>query len=101
MMIKVFCSGFISVLLISLLNFGIAFATAREPVRANECMVATVNGYATKAGLDVLNCGGNAVDAAAAVAMSLAVVHPVAGNLGGGGFMLTHVCHLRNKSYPF
>ena len=87
-MIKVIRFSIINALLILLSTFGIAFATVREPVRANECMVATVNGYATKVGLDVLYRGGNAVDAAAAVAMSLAVVHPVAGNLGGGGFML-------------
>jgi len=49
-------------------------------------MVATADVRATRAGLDVLQNGGNAADAAIAVAFALAVVHPQAGNIGGGGF---------------
>ena len=51
-------------------------------------MVATEEHYATQAGVDVLRAGGNAVDAAVAVAYALAVVDPCCGNIGGGGFML-------------
>ena len=51
-------------------------------------MVATEEHYATRAGVDVLRAGGNAVDAAVAVAYALAVVDPCCGNIGGGGFML-------------
>jgi len=61
-----------------------------QPVRAPHAMVVTVHHLATDAGVQVLRAGGNAIDAAVAVGFALAVVHPIAGNIGGGGFMLIH-----------
>src|SRR5713101_1405187 len=57
-------------------------AASREPVRARHGIVASTNEVASKVGVDIMKRGGNAVDAA------IAVTHPAAGNLGGGGFMM-------------
>lgn len=63
-------------------------ASSQQPVRAKHAMVASQHELASKIGADVMKKGGNAVDAAIAVGLALAVVYPEAGNIGGGGFML-------------
>ena len=65
-----------------------ALPVVREPLRAKHGIVASTNQTASQVGVDVMKRGGNAVDAAIAVALALAVTYPAAGNLGGGGFMM-------------
>jgi gamma-glutamyltranspeptidase/glutathione hydrolase len=67
------------------------------PVVARNGMVATQEKHATRVGVEILKAGGNAVDAAVAVGFALAVTHPQAGNIGGGGFMLVHLAS-RNET---
>ncbi|HKN33038.1 MAG TPA: gamma-glutamyltransferase [Terriglobales bacterium] len=81
------------------------WAAAMRPVHAPHAMVASVHDLASRAGLEMMQTGGNAVDAAVATGFALAVVHPQAGNLGGGGFMLlrladgnTHFIDYREKA---
>ena len=57
---------------------------------ASQGMVVSSHPLASQAGVDVMREGGNAVDAAVAVSFALAVAHPIAGNVGGGGFLLYH-----------
>ena len=79
---------------LALLTFALALvpiaATAQtaEPVRAGTGIVVSQQWLASEVGRDVLAAGGNAIDAAIATGFALAVVHPSAGNIGGGGFMV-------------
>lgn len=72
--------------------------SAAQPPHA---MVATEQHYATQVGVDVLRRGGNAIDAAVAVAYALAVVDPCCGNIGGGGFLLVRLHDGRERFFDF
>src|SRR5579872_5697420 len=76
-------------------------AAAVQPVHARHAMVVTREPHATEVGVAVLSAGGNAVDAAVAIGMALAVTHPSAGNIGGGGFMLIRFADGRSTFIDF
>src|SRR3954465_2902588 len=77
------------------------FLLAKEPVRAEHGMVVAQEPVAADVGLNVLKAGGNAVDAAVAVGFALAVTHPVAGNIGGGGVMLGRMANGKTDFLDF
>jgi gamma-glutamyltranspeptidase/glutathione hydrolase len=71
------------------------------PVEAAHGMVASSSPIASQVGVDIMKKGGNAVDAAVAVGFALAVTHPSAGNIGGGGFMVIHLSRGRSTTIDF
>ena len=78
--------------------FLILFLSYSSFINSESYAVATRHHLATDIGIKVLEDGGNAIDAAVAVAFALAVVNPSAGNLGGGGFMLIHLAE-KNETF--
>src|SRR5258707_13276371 len=90
-----------SSLILQTQNVPSSHAASREPVRARHGVVASTNEIASKVGVDIMRRGGNAVDAAIAVAFALAVTHPAAGNLGGGGFMMIRLKDERTTAIDY
>ncbi len=78
-----------------------ACLSAHEPFHARHAMVVAQEPLAANVGVTVLKNGGNAVDAAVAVGFALAVTHPFAGNIGGGGFMLIRLADGRTTFIDF
>ena len=62
-----------------------------HPIVGTSGMVVSQNYLSSDIGIEILNKGGNAIDAAVAVGFSLAITLPRAGNLGGGGFMMVYI----------
>ncbi len=74
---------------------------ANGPQYASQGMVVSQNALASEAGAQVLREGGNAIDAAVATAFALAVTHPTAGNIGGGGFLIHRPAKGDAQTYDF
>ena len=87
-------------LIILLLVSSVCFASKR-PVRARHGMVVSADVLASKVGVQILQNGGNAVDAAVAVGFALAVTFPGAGNIGGGGFMVIRMADGRTTTIDY
>jgi gamma-glutamyltranspeptidase / glutathione hydrolase len=95
----------IAVLLVGLVSAASTCLGSTHPELAEHAMVVSVHQIASRVGVEILQAGGNAVDAAVATGFALAVVHSPAGNIGGGGFMLirmadgkTHFLDYREKA---
>jgi len=99
------CKRLIGLLLAVLVALASPGMASTQPVHAPHAIVVSVHELSSRAGLEIMQAGGNAIDAAVATGFALAVVHPLAGNLGGGGFMLirladgrTHFIDYREKA---
>lgn len=96
----IFSKIFFSLLCVALL-FQNVVAESPKAKKGKRGMVVSAEPLATKVGLTILKKGGNAVDAAVATAFALAVTYPVAGNIGGGGFIVLHLANGENTSIDF
>lgn len=90
-----------SLSLVLLLALAVPLNAVRQPLRARHGMVVAMEAIAADVGVSVLQKGGNAVDAAVAVGFAMAVTHPFAGNLGGGGYMLVRMADGRATFIDF
>ena len=87
--------------LLLILVLAVPSDATRQPVRARHGMVVAMEAIAVDVGVSVLKAGGNAIDAAVAVGFAMAVTHPFAGNIGGGGYMLIRMADGRATFIDF
>ena len=90
-----------SLLLYLCLVLAVPLNATRQPLHARHGMVVAMESIAADVGVSVLQQGGNAVDAAVAVGFAMAVTHPFAGNIGGGGYMLIRLADGRTTFIDF
>ena len=76
-------------------------AAGKTPERGNNGAIASSSLIASKVGIQILKEGGNAIDAAVATAFAMAVTHPTAGNIGGGGFLVYHGVNGETTTFDF
>ncbi|RDU69144.1 gamma-glutamyltransferase, partial [Helicobacter aurati] len=100
---RVIAISFLVCCLVVLQPFALLHAASYPPIRDTNGngLAITSSEYATKIGKAILDKGGNAIDAAVAVGYVLAVTHPAAGNIGGGGFALIHLANGENVALDF
>ncbi|HIA49933.1 MAG TPA: gamma-glutamyltransferase, partial [Acidobacteria bacterium] len=92
----------LSIVVVLLVAVAVVLVQAgNKPVRARNGMVVSQNAIASQVGIDALEEGGTAVDAAVATAFALAVTHPTAGNIGGGGFLVHRAASGDSIAYDF
>ena len=91
----------VALLWATLLAGALQLFAAVDPVHAPHAMVVSRHELASRAGVEIMQAGGNAIDAAVAAGFALAVVHPQAGNLGGGGFMLIRMVNGKTHFVDF
>lgn len=87
--------------LLALLPQLLTAGAAQHPVKAKHGMVVSSERHASEVGVQILRNGGNAVDAAIATGFALAVTHPSAGNIGGGGFMIVYTAEGKVAAFNF
>ena len=89
------------ILIVSLCLVWSSAGAVNTPTRSAAGMVVSANASSSAIGVEVMKRGGNAIDAAVAVAFSLAVTHPTAGNIGGGGFLVYQGAEGAPVAYDF
>ena len=90
-----------SLILLALVISSLTLDAGSAPFRAKRGMVVSQSDIASQIGFQVIRDGGNAVDAAVATAFALAVTHPTAGNIGGGGFLVSRSASGEATTFDF